>query len=105
MSEPAHLPPAVPVALRERVRAALGAAGDGAGAPSPAACLDAGEALLARVLASDERSRGTALDLLAADALVTWAFELAADSGGDLEALAGEAMRRIGRHAMPAGAP
>jgi hypothetical protein len=82
----------VPALLLERVREALG---PDAAAPTPGACLDAGERMLARVLCADGGSRATAVDLLTADALVTWAFELAADAPAQLDALAGSAMRRI----------
>ena len=91
----------MPAALRARLAQALSASAGGASAPAPtaAACLEAGEALLAQVLGGDPRSRATALDLLAADALVTWAFELAAARAEDFEAVAGAAMRRIAAHA------
>jgi len=50
---------------------------------------DAGRALLARVLARPEAGRELALDLLAADALVTYAFEAQAEhDAGGLVALA-----------------
>jgi hypothetical protein len=100
----APLPP-TPAALRERVAAALRDVGGDGDAPTPVACLAAGERLLAGVTAGDERSRGTALDLLAADALVTWAFELAAAAGDELEELAAGAMRRIARHAAAPAEP
>jgi hypothetical protein len=44
---------------------------------------DAGRALLARVLARPESGRELALDLLAADALVTYAFEAQAELDPD----------------------
>jgi len=50
---------------------------------------DAGRVLLARVLARPEAGRELALDLLAADALVTYAFEAQAErDAGGLVALA-----------------
>ena len=87
-------------ALRACVAAALHDEGGevAATAPTPELCLAAGERLLDAALAGDERSRATALDLLAADALVTRAFELAAGHPG-LERLAEAAMRRIAAHA------
>ena len=84
---------AVPTALRERVRAALAARG--AERPSADACLAAGGDVLDAVCRADPRSRGTALDLLAADALVTLAFELAADDPTTFEATAARALRDI----------
>ncbi|MHB1225625.1 MAG: hypothetical protein ACYC2G_16480 [Gemmatimonadaceae bacterium] len=86
---------------------------DGANAPASddaadavneaAALLAAGEALLAAVLGADAGSRDTALDLLTADALVTHAFERAADAPAALPALADAAMRRIALLADAAG--
>lgn len=117
---------AVPEALRARLASALGGgpgqgdghlstAGESPGGDSPAAdspaavardaeaCLAAGEALLAGVLRDDTGSREVALDLLAADALVTRAFERAADAPATLPALADAAMLRIARLAGSAG--
>lgn len=61
----------------------------------PDACLEAGENLLDALLASGSTSRGSALDLLAVDALVTYAFQAAADDPGQLESRAARAMARI----------
>ncbi len=91
----------VPPALSARVDAVLAATRGAASAsatPSeatPSEHLAAGEALLGAVLRGEGRDRATALDLLAADALVTRAFELAADEPGSLEELARGSMRRI----------
>lgn len=98
----------IPALLRDRLAAALAdleSDGQASGvhvnlsdAPDEAlACLAAGEAMLVRVLREDCASRDTALDLLTADALVTRAFERAADSPASLPGLAEEAMRRIAR--------
>lgn len=106
MTTPGHEEEAIPAALRDRLSSALAAvpAVAAAGPARPpafgaaadaAACLAAGEALLAGVLSGDCASRDTALDLLAADALVTRAFERAADEPASLPALADAAMRRI----------
>lgn len=84
--------PGVPAPLLERVRDALGA---DAADPTPEGCIAAGERLLTGVLASDVHGRATAVELLTADALVTWAFELAADHPERLDALAATAMARI----------
>jgi hypothetical protein len=87
--------PAPPDALLLRLREALGAdAGRDAG-DAAAACLAAGERLLARVLHEGEASRDHALDLLAADALVTYAFEAASARPVALPALATQAMARM----------
>lgn len=58
-------------------------------------CLEAGERLLEALLSSGSTSRGTALDLLAVDALVTYAFQAGADQPQLLEARAARAMERI----------
>ena len=64
------------------------------------ACLTAGEGLLDRILTSGSTSRGSALELLAVDALVTYAFQAAADDPSQLEPRAARAMARIA--ALPA---
>ncbi len=66
----------------------------------PEACLDAGERLLDALLTAGSTSRATALDLLAVDALVTYAFQAAADDPARLEERAARAMARIA--ALPA---
>ncbi|HEU4629038.1 MAG TPA: hypothetical protein VFS08_04810 [Gemmatimonadaceae bacterium] len=86
----------VPELLRTRLREALDEApGADVARPTPEDCLAAGERLLTRVLHADDRSRETAIDLLTADALVTHAFELAADDPERIDALAAAAMARI----------
>jgi hypothetical protein len=89
-------PPVLAARLRELlgpdVRRDAGEAAD--------VCLAAGEALLARLLRADPSSRDTALSLLAADALVTYAFEAAAATPASLDARAAAAMARISALAM-----
>lgn len=87
--------PAPPDALRERLEAALGADAQRARSDAASACLAAGERLLARVLASENEGRNCALDLLAADALVTYAFEAASDEPALLASRASDAMTSI----------
>jgi hypothetical protein len=82
--------PTPPATLAARLGEVLPA--DAAGADG---CLEAGEALLERLLADDCAARGSALDLLVVDALVTYAFEAAADDPTTLEARAERAMLRI----------
>jgi len=84
-----------PPALVEHVQAVLTADAAAAGLPAAEALLRAGERLLSQVLADAGAGREVALDLLAADACVTWAFEAAADEPGTLPARADEAMARI----------
>jgi len=59
------------------------------------ACLQSAERLAVELLRGPSTTRDSALDLLAADALVTYAFEAAAESPADLAPRAAEAMRRI----------
>ena len=57
--------------------------------------LRSGETLLRAAIAADPMTRAQALDVLGADALVTCAFEAAADEPGRLAEQADAAMRRI----------
>lgn len=86
--------PAPPAALARRVRELLGTDLSRDAADTHRVCEAAAEALLARLVGGREAGRETALDLLAVDALVTYAFEHAA-SAADLDAEAAGAMRRI----------
>lgn len=69
----------------------------------PEVCLDAGERLLDALLTSGSTSRGSALDLLAVDALVTYAFQAAADDPQQLEPRAARAMARIAQLPVTVG--
>ena len=93
--------PAPPEALARRVAELLDAAG-GAGSPVDRH-LAAAEHTVARLLRHQSTSRASALDLLAADALATYAFELAADRPDDIPELAVRAMARFA--ALTAAAP
>jgi hypothetical protein len=84
-----------PPALIARVQAVLAADEGAASLPAAESLLRAGETLLKAVLDDSEAGRAVALDLLAADTCVTWAFEAAADEPGTLPARAEDAMRRI----------
>jgi hypothetical protein len=87
--------PAPPAGLRARIDTALGADLQ-ANAPDIAeTCLMAAERLVRALLDDDATTRDSALDLLAADALVTYAFEAASDRPQELPARAADAMRRI----------
>ena len=59
------------------------------------AFIEASGALLRRVLEGGTLARANALDLLAADACVTWAFEAAADDPGAIANHAERATRGI----------
>lgn len=91
----ARLEPAPPAALHQRLRDLVVPSAHRPVAEVPEACLEAGESLLDSLLASGSTSRATALDLLAVDALVTYAFQAAADDPSRLEARAARAMARI----------
>jgi len=83
--------PARPPALAERMDAAIAAVPEGrlGGAPTLAHALGAvGLDLLEDVTRREPQAAGLALDLLAADAFVTYAFEAAAEQGEPIESLA-----------------
>jgi hypothetical protein len=102
--------PEPPPALAQRVGAlyAAGAADAGADAtasdlPTAGGCIDAAARAVGELIADGATSRATALDLLAADALATYAFELASARPDTLAALAEDAMRRFAALAAPTG--
>lgn len=84
-----------PPALARRMRAALDAVGDTAGRPVPDVALDAALLLLAELPREPDSARSAAIGLLAADALVTYAFEAATVEPATLDELAARAMERI----------
>ena len=86
-----------PARLVAHVEAVLGHHPEWAGLARPEAFAAAGESLLGRALAAGpDDARSGALDLLAADACVTWAFEAAAEEPATLAPRAEAAMRQIG---------
>ncbi len=89
------LTPAPPEGLRVRLSALLEPFAHLPVRQVPEACLDAGEQLLDALLASGSTSRTTALDLLAVDALVTYAFQAAADEPELMDTRAARALARI----------
>ena len=94
--------PEPPTALAERVGTlyARGAAHDGR-VPTADGCVDAAAHAVGALISDGATSRRTALDLLAADALATYAFELASERPDTLAALADAAMRRFAALAAP----
>jgi len=84
-----------PPALIARVQAVIEADASVASLSAAEGLLRAGELLLQAVLEDSEAGRAVALDLLAADTCVTWAFEAAAEEPGTLPARAEAAMARI----------
>ena len=95
--------PVPPPALAARLRELLGSrALEAAAGEAPELLLQAGEAVLARLLSAAATTRESALDLLAADALVTYAFEAAGDEPESLPMRVERAMASIAR--VPAAA-
>lgn len=86
----------VPPHLLARVNDALGDARDQPAAQAPELCVAAAERVVGGMLADDRTGRDSALALLAADALVTFAFEAAAELPTQLEARAHAAMQLLG---------
>ena len=91
--------PAAPEALVARVEEALRTRGAGAAGveAAPERLLDAALSLLQPLLARESAGRESALDLLAADALVTYAFEAASIEPEQLDARTRDAMLRLTR--------
>lgn len=85
--------PSAPPALRARVQAALAEHLDDDAGAAPERCVDAAVVLL-RDLVRRESTRDAALDLLAADALATYALEAAADTPARMRAVANDSMAR-----------
>lgn len=95
--------PAPPPALGAELRRALGPALGADASTVRDASLAAAESLLAEALAAGCGDRAQAVVLLAADALVTYAFEAAADEPEALGERAAAAVRRLA--ALAATAP
>ena len=90
--------PEAPSALTRRVLAVFDEHPEWDVLPVSDALGEAGQVLLRAVVARQAaavRGRSNALDLLAADACVTWAFEAAADTPDEIGERAHAAMQRI----------
>jgi uncharacterized membrane protein len=87
--------PPAPPALLDRVRTALGGDLDSDAGASFEVCLAAAERLLVSILAEGSATRRHAVDLLAVDALVTYAFEAASSDAERLPVRAGGALARL----------
>ena len=87
--------PAPPAALRARIDSALGTDLHADVQEVGDSLLGAGEQLVRSLLEAEATSRDAALDLLAADALVTYAFEAASERPAELSSRAAAAMARI----------
>ena len=84
-----------PAALSARLNAVLAESLGESSDRVPDIFLAAGERLVAELLRNTNTSRDSALDLLTADALLTYAFESAGGNVSTIDARAAEAMRRI----------
>jgi len=87
--------PAPPEALRTRVVDALGSRATEDASRASEFCLAAATELLEQLLKQEPLGRESAIDLLAADALVTYAFEAAANDIDQLDARATAAMTQL----------
>lgn len=85
----------IPGALAQRLREVLGLQLTRPATDLADLFLTAGEGLLSLLLLEGRTSRETALDLLCADALVTYAFEAGSDDPASLQRRAERAMARI----------
>lgn len=93
--------PAPPPQLAARLRALLGTRLSDPSSSAHEAVLSTAESLLAELLALDCAERERALDLLAVDAMVTYAFEAASESPETLATRATSAMAAIAMLASP----
>lgn len=92
--------PAPPPTLTRQVLAALGTDADADEAHTADICLDAAARALDGLLSENRFARDSALDLLAIDALTTYAYEhasLARESRKALQALAERGTRLLGQ--------
>jgi hypothetical protein len=98
--------PRPPEALATRLRELLVNQLDAPAAEVHERCLDAAEQLLREIVGRDGATRDDAFDLLAADALVTYAFEAAADDPEAIGVRADDAMRHLSSLGAPSeGSP
>jgi hypothetical protein len=89
--------PAPPPQLMRRVRGALGDAAYDDARFAADRCIEAAELVVAQLLRESRTGRESAADLLAADALVTYAFEAAGEDPSGLVDRAQAAMVRLAR--------
>jgi hypothetical protein len=85
----------VPSTLAAQLRGTLAEVARGEATQIPDRLLDAGVELVTTVATAEPMTRDHALDLLTADALITYAFEAAAEQPERLVARADAAMHRI----------
>jgi hypothetical protein len=87
--------PAPPARLAGRIEEVLGLRCEADSAGAAAHLLDAAEGLLRDLISRPSAGRESALDVLTVDALVTYAFEAAADLPASIEPTATAAMTRL----------
>jgi hypothetical protein len=87
--------PPPPEELASAIRAALTTEIDDSKDPNPTQLLEAAQVLLEKVLKDECAQRESALDLLTADALVTYALEIASESVAALNDFPEQAMARL----------
>ncbi len=87
--------PSAPARLAARIEAAVAIEKSEPASRAAEVCLDACERLLADVASRPSPGRESALDLLAANALATYALEAAAETPASLENHARDALRRL----------
>ena len=92
--------PRPPAALEARLLEVLGDELSRDAADAPGVLVAASERVVQSLLATNATSRDSALDLLVADSLVTYAFEAAAEQATSIPAHAHAAMRRIAALAL-----
>ena len=93
--------PPPPSLLRSRRTEAVGEALSREIGETERVCLEAAERVLERLVDDNAATRQAAVDLLAADALVTYALERAAEHPEDFEEHASGAIERFGRMSEP----
>ena len=96
--------PAPPAALMRRLRDLLGAAAGDDVRFAADRCVDAAERVVTGLLRDGRTGRESAADLLAADALVTYAFEAASAAPNELVDRARTTMSRLAQLGGIAGA-
>ncbi|CAN5353584.1 hypothetical protein BH09GEM1_BH09GEM1_05050 [soil metagenome] len=94
--------PRPPRALTDRLDASLAGLAIASRENTAETLLRASEAIIAELLERDGTTRDSALDLLAADALMTYAMEAAAEDIRSLDARATGAMSRVSSIAQAA---
>jgi len=87
--------PDAPPKLTEQIEGALGARGDLDSVDVGTHCVDAAERLLHELMSRPSAGREAALDLLAVDALVTYAFEAWSQAPAAIPGRAAVVMTRL----------